>query len=110
MNPNEVKGFNDLQVWLKENLSALGGTMWVDLWVRDMKHLINYDYMVGASRIETEVKELSMVTEGWKLVMRCEAKETLLEGMQIDPITVVGYFRTDYTGRIIRWEGLEIIR
>jgi hypothetical protein len=110
MNPNEVKGINDLEVWLSENLSQFQSHHFVESWARNVRHAINYDFMVGATRIQTEVKELSMVPEGWKLVLHCEALGALLEGMKIDPVTVVGYFKTDSTGRIDGWQWVEVIR
>lgn len=110
MNPNEVKGINDLEVWLSENLSEFVHTNFAADWAKVIKHHITFDFMVGATRVETEVKELSMVPEGYKVVMRCEAKEALMEGMKIEPITLIGLFKTDRKGRIDSWEGQEIIR
>lgn len=110
MEANEVKGINDLQVWLTENASEYNSRWWPEDWANNARHVINYDFMVGATRIVTEVKELSLVPEGWKLIMHCEATETLLEGMKIDPLTIIGIFKTDAKGRIEGWERTEVIR
>jgi hypothetical protein len=103
MQANEVKGINDLEVWLTENLSEFQGQDYPNTWATHMKHAISFDFMCGASRIETEVK-LNPHELGWRLALKCECKEAILPGMKVDPVTVTGYFKTDRHGRIDGWQ------